>query len=70
MADRSTMVEAVAEEAARWEGQGVPRPDNWGGFVLTPHRWEFWNGRPDRLHDRFAYEADGSRGWTITRRWP
>jgi pyridoxamine 5'-phosphate oxidase len=70
VADRSTMVEAVAEEAARWDGQDVPRPDNWGGFVLTPHRWEFWNGRPDRLHDRFAYEPDGSRGWTITRRWP
>jgi pyridoxamine 5'-phosphate oxidase len=67
---RSTMVDAVAEEAARWDGQDVPRPDNWGGFVLTPHRWEFWNGRPDRLHDRFACETDGSGGWTITRRWP
>ena len=64
------MVEAVAEEAARWDGQEVPRPDNWGGFALQPERWEFWNGRPDRLHDRFVYEPDGAGGWTITRRWP
>jgi pyridoxamine 5'-phosphate oxidase len=70
VADRSTMVEAVAEEAARWDGQDVPRPDSWGGFVLMPDRWEFWNGRPDRLHDRFVYEPDGSGGWTITRCWP
>lgn len=70
VADRSTMVEAVAEEAARWDGQEVPRPDNWGGFALRPERWEFWNGRPDRLHDRFVYEPDGAGGWTITRRWP
>jgi pyridoxamine 5'-phosphate oxidase len=70
VADRSTMVEAVAEEAARWDGQEVPRPGNWGGFALRPERWEFWNGRPDRLHDRFVYEPDGAGGWTITRRWP
>lgn len=70
VADRATMVAAVADEAARWEGRDVPRPDHWGGFVLVPARWEFWNGRPDRLHDRFAYEPDGSGGWTITRFWP
>ncbi|HET9556669.1 MAG TPA: pyridoxine 5'-phosphate oxidase C-terminal domain-containing protein, partial [Actinomycetota bacterium] len=53
-----------------WDGREVPRPDNWGGFVLRPERWEFWSGRPDRLHDRFVYEPDGAGGWTITRRWP
>ncbi|MET0490441.1 MAG: pyridoxamine 5'-phosphate oxidase [Acidimicrobiales bacterium] len=68
--DRTTMVEAVAAEAARWEGRDVPRPDNWGGYVLVPDRWEFWNGRPDRLHDRFVYEPDPQGGWTITRLWP
>ena len=39
----------------------MPRPDNWGGYVLVPDRWEFWNGRPDRLHDRFVYEPDRRR---------
>lgn len=70
VADRATMEAAVAAEAARWEGQEVPRPDGWGGYVLTPDRWEFWNQRPNRLHDRFVYEADGVGGWAITRRWP
>ncbi len=68
--DRATMVAAVAEEAARWEGEEVPRPDGWGGYVLVVDRWEFWNGRPDRLHDRFAYTPDGDGGWAISRLWP
>jgi pyridoxamine 5'-phosphate oxidase len=68
--DRQTMVTAVAEEEARWDGKDVPRPASWGGFVLVPERWEFWNGRPDRLHDRFAYAPDGSGGWEISRLWP
>jgi pyridoxamine 5'-phosphate oxidase len=70
VADRATMAAAAAEETARWEGQDVPRPEGWGGFVLVPDRWEFWNGRPDRLHDRFVYEPAGAGAWTITRRWP
>jgi pyridoxamine 5'-phosphate oxidase len=70
VADRQTMVDAVADEAARWEGRDVPRPAGWGGYVLAPERWELWNGRPDRLHDRFAYLPDGSGAWSITRLWP
>lgn len=70
VADRATMVDAAAAEAARWEGRDVPRPDGWGGYLLTPRRWEFWNGRPDRLHDRFEYAPDGEGGWVITRLWP
>jgi pyridoxamine 5'-phosphate oxidase len=48
----------------------VPLPPNWGGFVLAPSRIEFWQGRPNRLHDRFSYtrEADGS--WRIERLAP
>jgi pyridoxamine 5'-phosphate oxidase len=68
--DRATMADAVAEEDARWSGRDVPRPEHWGGFVLVPDRWEFWNGRPDRLHDRFVYELDGTGAWVVTRRWP
>lgn len=70
VADRATMQARVAEEAARWEGLDVPRPEGWGGFVLVPDRWEFWNGRPNRLHDRFVYEPVPDGGWTITRLWP
>jgi pyridoxamine 5'-phosphate oxidase len=48
----------------------VPRPDNWGGYVVTPDVVEFWQGRPDRLHDRLQYRriADGS--WITERLAP
>jgi pyridoxamine 5'-phosphate oxidase len=70
VADRAAMEAGVAEVTAGWEGRDVPRPDCWGGYVLVPERWELWNGRPDRLHDRFEYTSDGSGGWEIRRLWP
>ncbi|PKP16641.1 MAG: pyridoxamine 5'-phosphate oxidase, partial [Bacteroidetes bacterium HGW-Bacteroidetes-22] len=45
------------------------RPDNWGGYILSPLRMEFWQGRPDRLHDRFQYQKDGEL-WKIVRLAP
>jgi len=68
--DRAAMEAGLAQVAAGWEGRDVPRPDCWGGYLLTPERWEFWNGRPDRMHDRFEYRPDGEGGWTIIRLWP
>ncbi|MBS1714391.1 MAG: pyridoxamine 5'-phosphate oxidase [Armatimonadetes bacterium] len=47
----------------------VPRPANWGGFVLTPDRFEFWQGQPARLHDRFHYRLTGGQ-WVIERLAP
>ncbi|PRY15662.1 pyridoxamine 5'-phosphate oxidase [Pontibacter ummariensis] len=47
----------------------VPRPDHWGGFQLQPERVEFWQGRPNRLHDRIVYELEGSN-WEIKRLAP
>lgn len=51
------------------EGRDVPRPRNWGGYLVRPQQIEFWQGREDRLHDRFLYDrSEGS--WTIERLAP
>jgi len=56
-------------EAQERHGDDVQRPAHWGGFRLRPDRFEFWQGREDRMHDRFAYTPDGD-GWRIERLAP
>ena len=48
----------------------VPRPPNWGGFILSPARIEFWQGRPSRLHDRLQYSRQADGAWKIERLSP
>lgn len=48
----------------------VPRPDRWGGYRLMPTRFEFWQGRDDRLHDRFIYTAGSNSDWHTQRLSP
>ena len=59
----------VAEFERRFEGGPVPRPPHWSGFVLVPHRVEFWKNRQSRLHERHLYERT-SNGWNITTLYP
>jgi pyridoxamine 5'-phosphate oxidase len=53
----------------KYDGQEVPRPEHWGGYVVKPSTIEFWQGRPSRLHDRIRYKfIDGT--WIIDRLAP
>ena len=54
---------------AEFEGL-VPRPPTWGGFLLVPTAWEFWQHRASRLHDRFRYERESPGGWRLDRLFP
>lgn len=47
----------------------IPCPENWGGYLIHPHRLEFWIGRPGRLHDRYEFEKQG-KTWTFRRLYP
>jgi pyridoxamine 5'-phosphate oxidase len=70
IAARADLEAALAAESAAHPGDApVPLPDFWGGYLLTPDRWEFWQGRPNRLHDRFEY-LPLAEGWEIRRLQP
>jgi pyridoxamine 5'-phosphate oxidase len=66
------VVEMQFEEMKRKFADGdVPLPSFWGGYRVTPHAVEFWQGRENRLHDRFLYSREaGDDGWTINRLAP
>jgi pyridoxamine 5'-phosphate oxidase len=68
---RAVLEQAVAELADRWpEGAQVPAPGDWGGFRVRPETVEFWQGRPDRLHDRLRYRRESGGGWVVERLAP
>jgi pyridoxamine 5'-phosphate oxidase len=73
--DQSEAIEDRAALDARLEAADarfpdvVPRPPHWGGYLLRPSRFEFWQGRRHRLHDRFRYEAT-PEGWRVDRLAP
>lgn len=67
---RMQLIRSFIKEAARWVGQEVERPQQWGGYAVTPHRIEFWQGRPNRLHDRFVYTLQPGGNWERERLAP
>ncbi|MFC4273764.1 pyridoxamine 5'-phosphate oxidase [Achromobacter aloeverae] len=59
-------LEASTREFEQRYGENPPRPPHWGGYRVVPSRFEFWQGRPSRLHDRLVYELD-ARQWRLSR---
>jgi len=67
--DRESLLACVHDVEARYPDGNVPLPPHWGGFILSPTLYEFWQGRPSRLHDRVRYKLANER-WSIERLSP
>jgi pyridoxamine 5'-phosphate oxidase len=70
IAGRDVLEAKFAEIESRHQGESIPRPANWGGYRLVPHSIEFWQGRPNRLHDRLRYTRRPAGSWVIERLAP
>jgi len=63
LASREELEHRFAEVEREYEGREIPRPPNWGGYLLRPEEWEFWEGRRDRLHDRRRFRRSDAGTW-------
>lgn len=70
LGSRAELYERLSELEGGLGGDAVPRPPTWGGYLLVPAAWEFWQHRANRLHDRFRYELETAGGWRIERLFP
>lgn len=67
---RVELENSVKNLTKKFDGLPVPRPDFWGGYCLNPKRIEFWQGRPNRLHDRIVFEKSKNNRWKMIRIFP
>lgn len=64
------VLEAAFQDQQAKLGEDPPRPDHWGGYRLIPDHWEFWQGRPSRLHDRLVFNQAADGSWQLQRLAP
>lgn len=67
---RQFLEDKLSELEHQFEGKDIPRPNNWGGYIVKPLEIEFWQGRPNRLHDRIRYQLQPDYNWKIDRLSP
>jgi pyridoxamine 5'-phosphate oxidase len=68
--NREFLEKSLIELEKEWEGKEIERPSHWGGFLVRPVEVEFWQGRPNRLHDRIRYQLQNEFDWKIDRLAP
>ncbi len=70
LTSRKALTLAFEQMKAKFSDGKIPLPDFWGGYLVKPTRFEFWQGGGARLHDSFAYTVDDNDGWKINRLAP
>lgn len=68
--DYSVLEQSYKQLRQRYQGQEIPCPEHWGGYRIIPDQFEFWQGRPNRLHDRLRYTLSSDREWELERLSP
>ena len=70
ISSRTVLEDKLKQLEKDFQGKEIPRPDFWGGFIVKPVEVEFWQGRPNRLHDRIRYKLQEDFSWIIERLSP